>query len=159
MSIVYIGIGSNLGDRQANCIYSIDLLGEKGTIVRKKSSLYETDPWSMKDQPKFLNMAVEIETDLSPEHLLVFVKKIEKKMGRKESFQWGPRLIDLDILLYGNIVINKEDLKIPHPLMHERDFVLRPLNEIAPDVKHPLLQLSVKELFQRLSTKSALKSS
>jgi 2-amino-4-hydroxy-6-hydroxymethyldihydropteridine diphosphokinase len=159
MFIVYIGIGSNLGDRHANCIYSIDLLGEKGTIVRKKSSLYETDPWRMKDQPKFLNMAVEIETDLSPEHLLVFVKKIEKKMGRKESFQWGPRLIDLDILLYDNIVINKEDLKIPHPLMHERDFVLRPLYEIAPDVKHPLLQLSVKELFQRLSTKSALKSS
>jgi 2-amino-4-hydroxy-6-hydroxymethyldihydropteridine diphosphokinase len=150
MSIVYIGIGSNLGDRKANCMRAIELLVVKGIVVRKESSLYETDPWGDKNQPKFLNMAIEIETELKPRDLLDILAGIEKELGRKKSLKWGPRIIDLDILLYDSITIDQDDLKIPHPFMHERDFVLKPLYEIAPDVKHPVLNLSTGELLQKL---------
>jgi 2-amino-4-hydroxy-6-hydroxymethyldihydropteridine diphosphokinase len=150
MSIVYIGIGSNLGDRKANCMRAIELLAGKGIVVRKESSLYETDPWGDKNQPKFLNMAIEIETELKPRDLLGILADIEKELGRKKSHKWGPRIIDLDILLYNSITIDQDDLKIPHPLMHKRDFVLKPLYEIAPDVKHPVLNLSTGELLQKL---------
>jgi 2-amino-4-hydroxy-6-hydroxymethyldihydropteridine diphosphokinase len=150
MSIVYIGIGSNLGDRKANCMRAIELLAGKGLVVRKESSLYETDPWGDKNQPKFLNMAIEIETELKPRDLLGILAGIEKKLGRKKSHKWGPRIIDLDILLYNSLTIDQDDLKIPHPFMHERDFVLKPLYEIAPDVKHPVLNLSTGELLQKL---------
>ena len=150
MSIVYIGIGSNLGDRKANCMRAIELLAGKGIVVRKESSLYETDPWGDKNQPKFLNMAIEIETELKPQDLLGILAGIEKELGRKKSRKWGPRIIDLDILLYNSITIDQDDLKIPHPFMHERDFVLKPLYEIAPDVKHPVLNLSTGELLQKL---------
>jgi 2-amino-4-hydroxy-6-hydroxymethyldihydropteridine diphosphokinase len=150
MSIVYIGIGSNLGDRKANCMRAIELLAEKGIVVRKESSLYETDPWGDKNQPKFLNMAIEIETELKPRDLLGILAGIEKELGRKKSHKWGPRIIDLDILLYNSIIIDQDDLKIPHPFMHKRDFVLKPLYEIAPDVKHPVLNLSTGELLQKL---------
>lgn len=150
MSIVYIGIGSNLGDRKANCMRAIELLAGKGIVVRKESSLYETDPWGDKNQPKFLNMAIEIETELKPRDLLGILAGIEKKLGRKKSLKWGPRIIDLDILLYNSLTIDQDDLKIPHPFMHERDFVLKPLYEIAPDVKHPVLNLSTGELLQKL---------
>ena len=150
MSIVYIGIGSNLGDRKANCMRAIELLAGKGIVVRKESSLYETDPWGYKNQPKFLNMAIEIETELKPRDLLGILAVIEKELGRKKSHKWGPRIIDLDILLYNSIIIDQDDLKIPHPSMHERDFVLKPLYEIAPDVKHPVLNLSTGELLQKL---------
>ena len=150
MSLAYIGIGSNLGNRQKNCLRAIELLKEKKIVVTKRSSLYETEPWGIKDQPKFLNMVIEIETKLNPEELLVILKDIENEVGRKESLKWGPRVIDLDILLVDNLVLNQDDLIIPHPLMHKRDFVLRPLAEIAPDVKHPLLKLSIDELMQKL---------
>lgn len=150
MSIVYIGIGSNLGDRKANCMRAIELLAGKGIVVRKESSLYETDPWGDKNQPKFLNMAIEIETELKPRDLLNILVGIEKELGRKNSRKWGPRIIDLDILLYNSITIDQKDLKIPHPFMHKRDFVLKPLYEIAPDVKHPVLNLSTGELLQKL---------
>lgn len=150
MSIVYIGIGSNLGDRKANCMRAIELLAGKGIVVRKESSLYETDPWGDKNQPKFLNMAIEIETEIKPQDLLSILADIEKELGRKRSYKWGPRVIDLDILLYNSLTIDQDDLKIPHPFMHERDFVLKPLYEIAPDVKHPVLNLSAGELLQKL---------
>ena len=150
MSIVYIGIGSNLGDRKANCMRAIELLAGKGIVVRKESSLYETDPWGDKNQPKFLNMAIEIETEIKPQDLLGILAGIEKELGRKKSRKWGPRIIDLDILLYNSVTIDQDDLKIPHPFMHERDFVLKPLYEIAPDVKHPVLNLSTGELLQKL---------
>jgi 2-amino-4-hydroxy-6-hydroxymethyldihydropteridine diphosphokinase len=150
MSLAYIGIGSNLGNRQKNCLRAIELLTGKKIIVTKRSSLYETEPWGIKDQPKFLNMVIEIETKLNPKKLLVILKDIENEVGRKESLKWGPRVIDLDILLVDNLILNQDDLIIPHPLMHKRDFVLRPLAEIAPDVKHPLLKLSIDELLQKL---------
>jgi 2-amino-4-hydroxy-6-hydroxymethyldihydropteridine diphosphokinase len=154
MAIAYIGIGSNLGNRRENCLLAIELLREKGIIVLKQSSLYETEPWGMKDQPRFINMAIQIETSLEPSELLTVLKDIEKKIGRGKSSKWGPRTIDLDILLFDDIILNEDNLTIPHPLMHERDFVLRPLSEIAPDIHHPLLKLSIRELMQQFHKKS-----
>jgi 2-amino-4-hydroxy-6-hydroxymethyldihydropteridine diphosphokinase len=154
MSIVYIGIGANLGDRKASCLRSIEILKEKGIVIRKISSLYETEPWGVEDQPKFLNMAIEIETGLAPEYLLALLKDIEKEIGREHTSRWGPRTIDLDILLFNDLIIDREDLTIPHPHMHERDFVLRPLFEIAPDIKHPVLQVTIRELVQTLYKKA-----
>jgi len=149
MATVYIGIGSNLGDRKKNCFRAIELLQEKGINVTKSSSLYETEPWGVKNQPRFINMAIEIETKLKPKKLLRILKDIEREMGRNESTKWSQRIIDLDILLFDNIVLNEDNLKIPHPLMHERDFVLIPLCEIAPHLKHPVLKLTVEELMQK----------
>lgn len=150
MSRSYIGIGSNLGNRHENCLHAIELLEKRGITVKKKSSLYETEPWGVNDQPRFINMVVEIETTLEPKELLSLLKGIEKEIGRQDSFHWGPRIIDLDILLFNTLVLNEENLKIPHPFLHEREFVLRPLNEIAPDVIHPLFHMSIDELSQRL---------
>jgi 2-amino-4-hydroxy-6-hydroxymethyldihydropteridine diphosphokinase len=146
MSVVYISIGSNLGDRESNFRTALERFKQKGMIIRSESSRYETEPWGVKDQPRFLNMAVEITTELSPEELLRTLKDIETEMGRNKTFKWGPRIIDLDILLFDDIILDGEDLRIPHPFMHERDFVLKPLAEIAPDVKHPVLQKRIKEL-------------
>lgn len=140
MAIAYIGIGSNLGDRQENCLHAIYLLEKKGIIIKKRSSMYETEPWGIKEQPNFINMAIEIETYLNPKELLKILKKVESEIGREESSKWGPRSIDLDILLFNDLIFIEDDLKIPHPLMHERSFVLRPLCEIAPDKIHPVLK-------------------
>ena len=154
MSKVYICIGSNLGDRQENCLHAIELLQRKGIVVTKKSSLYETEPWGYKDQPQFINMAIEIETEFDPEELLTVLKNIERETGREESFRWGPRKVDLDILLFDNVIFTDDSLDIPHPLLHKRDFVLKPLCEIAPDIQHPLLKVSIGDLLQQLYKKS-----
>ncbi|MDI6728855.1 MAG: 2-amino-4-hydroxy-6-hydroxymethyldihydropteridine diphosphokinase [Thermodesulfovibrionales bacterium] len=149
-SIVHIGIGSNMGDRQANCRNAIGRLKDKGIVIKKASSMYETKPWGLEEQPDFINMAVEAETGLSPEELLKTLKEVEKEMGRKETVRWGPRIIDLDILFYDDIVINMEHLHIPHPLLHKRDFVLLPLSEIAPDKIHPVLKKNIRQLKEEL---------
>lgn len=146
MSIVYIGIGSNLGERRENCINAIKLLQDGGVTVIKRSSMIETEPWGVKDQPHFINMAIEAETSLSPQELLRCMKDIELSMGRVESVHWGPRVIDLDILFYDDRIIDSADLKIPHPHLHERDFVLMPLMEIAPEKIHPVLKTKICEL-------------
>jgi len=154
MSTVYVGIGSNLGNRGRNCIRTVELLEQKGIVVKKRSNLYETEPWGVKGQPLFLNMAVEIETTLSPRRLLEIVKGIEEEAGRVRTFRWGPRIIDIDILFYDNRVILEDQLKIPHPFLHERAFVLKPLDEIAPDIIHPVLRVSVHELLHRIEQRA-----
>ena len=150
MVTVYIGIGSNMGDRRANCVHAVKLMNESGIIVTKESSLYETEPWGMQEQPLFINMAIIAETDLSPESALAALKCIEKKMGRQEAVRWGPRCIDLDILFYDDRNINEKDLCIPHPLLQQREFVLLPLSEIAPDKWHPVLKKTVRHLREEL---------
>jgi len=150
MAEVFLGIGSNLGLRELNCSSSIELLEKRGFIVRARSSLYETEPWGVADQPKFINMAVHITTGLPPREVLRRLKEIEREMGRTETLRWGPRIIDLDILLYDNLVLNESDLVIPHPRMHEREFVLKPLSEIAPDTVHPVTGKTIKKLLAEL---------
>lgn len=154
MSIAYIGIGSNLGDREENCRKAISLMSENGIAVKKQSSMYETEPWGVKDQPKFINMAIEIETSKNPEDLLGILKNIERQMGRTESVKWGQRIIDLDILLYDDLLVETPHLEIPHPFMHEREFVLKPLCEIAPDIKHPVVGKTIEEMLAGLKQQS-----
>ncbi len=148
MSTVYLGIGSNLGKRQESCLRAIELLRSKSLTVTKQSSMYETEPWGITKQSKFINMAVEVETDLTPMELLYLIKTIENEMGRLHSERWGPRIIDIDILLYDDTYINEDELKIPHPLLHERDFVLEPLSEIAPEKVHPVLSKKISALLK-----------
>ncbi len=150
MATIYIGIGSNVGDRKANCLKAVEELDSRGVRVTRRSGLYETEPWGVKDQPGFLNMVVEAETDLTPEGLLAVMKAIEGALGRRRTSRWGPREIDLDILLYDERIVDEPHLKIPHPHMHERGFVLEPLSEIAPELMHPLLKKRVRELLSRI---------
>jgi dihydroneopterin aldolase/2-amino-4-hydroxy-6-hydroxymethyldihydropteridine diphosphokinase len=146
MHIAHVGIGSNLGNREENCLKAIGLLSGKGVTVGKQSAMYETEPWGVKDQPKFIDMAIEIETDRPPLELLRSLKDIEREIGRRETARWGPRVIDLDILFYDDLIINEPGLQIPHPHMQKREFILKPLAEIAPDKVHPVLKKTVKEL-------------
>ena len=147
MPTAYIGIGSNLGNRSENCERSIQLLEEESGIkVTKRSSMSETEPWGIKDQPKFINMAVEIVTDLEPEALLSLLKKIETESGRTPGRRWGPRVIDLDILFYDDLILKTPGIEIPHPEICKRDFVLIPLKDIAPDKVHPMLKKTIREL-------------
>ena len=150
MAIVYIGLGSNVGDRHRNCLTAIELLRQNGLLVARQSSMHETEPWGVTDQPEFVNMTVETETDLAPIKLLELLKKIEKDMGRQDTMKWGPRIIDLDILLYDDIIMKTDFLTIPHFLMHERAFVLRPLSEIAGNFIHPVLKKSITDLLKEV---------
>ncbi len=149
MTTVYIGLGSNLGNREDNCRNAMNHLTESGIKILKRSSLLETEPWGVLDQPKFINMAVQAETDLGPEQLLLLLKRIEQKMGRTPSARWGPRAIDMDILFYNDIIIKTPDLEIPHPRVQERVFVLKPLVEIAPDLIHPVLKKTIQEMLRQ----------
>lgn len=130
---IYIGIGTNIGNRQHNLETALNEIAEFSTIT-KKSSIYETEPVGFKPQPDFLNMVIEIDTDLTPSQLIIKLQEIEHKMGRVREIKNGPRIIDLDILLYNDLVINHPDLTIPHPRLTERSFVLEPLFEIAPEI-------------------------
>jgi 2-amino-4-hydroxy-6-hydroxymethyldihydropteridine diphosphokinase len=143
--IVYLALGTNLGDRSANLRAAIKALSPEINVIAK-SKVYETPPWGYDDQPTFLNMAVKCETNLEPESLLKRLKQLEVQLGREQSFRWGPRLIDIDILFYDNIILESESLIIPHPHLHERAFVLVPLADIAPDFIHPVLKKTIKEL-------------
>ncbi len=142
---VYLALGSNLGDRLANLKQAIAALTPQ-MEVKAKSSVYETPPWGYEDQPKFLNQVIKAKTYLDPEPLLKHLKRLEVALGRQESFPNGPRLIDMDILFYDDLVLNSPALVIPHPRLHERGFVLLPLMEIAPDLIHPVNKKSVREM-------------
>ena len=141
---VYLSLGSNLGDRAANLHAAIAQLGAAGP-VRAVSALYETQPVDVPDQPWFLNCAVALETESTPRELLKFVLAIEEKMGRLRMREKGPRKIDIDILLFGERTVEEPGLKIPHPSLQERRFVLEPLVEIAPEVRHPVLKKTARE--------------
>jgi len=144
-TIAYIGLGSNLGDKKANCRKAITLLEKSGRAIRA-SSLYRTEPMGYADQDEFINAVVELETVLSPDALLDQCRSIEGELGRVRTIRWGPRTIDVDILLYGTTTIETPELTIPHPQLHCRRFVLVPLCEIAPQAFHPKLQKTAADL-------------
>ena len=142
---VYLGLGSNLGDRAANLDAAIAKLRELGDVAAV-SGFYETEPVEVSDQPWFLNAALALETELMPRQLMGRILAVEQSMGRKRMQPKGPRLIDIDVLLFGNSVIETPQLIVPHPRMHERRFVLEPLAAIAPDARHPVFKRTVREL-------------
>lgn len=145
MKGIFLGLGSNIGDRKKFLQKAIVLLEKQNIQVLQKSSVYETQPVGALPQPDFLNMVIQISTDLSPEDLLTICLDIEQKLGRIRDTRFGPRTIDLDILLYGDRILRSNFLAIPHPHMLERKFVLIPLAEIAPDFFHPVLQKPIRE--------------
>ncbi|MEW5829037.1 MAG: 2-amino-4-hydroxy-6-hydroxymethyldihydropteridine diphosphokinase [Chloroflexota bacterium] len=148
---VYLALGTNLGERLANLRAAVAALSPEVRVVAE-SPVYETPPWGYADQPAFLNMAVEAETDLGPGALLDHLKRLETELGRVESFRYGPRRIDLDILFYDDLVLDTPPLVVPHPRLHERAFVLVPLADLAPELVHPVLKRRVLELLSDVDT-------
>ena len=134
MTLAYLGLGSNLGDRERNLGEARRLLEEAGARLLRASAVHETEPFGVIDQPRFLNQVVEVEWRLGPRELLGAVKAVEIAAGRKPTYRWGPREIDVDILLFGSDTVDEPDLVIPHPGLYERDFLLRPLAELRPDL-------------------------
>jgi 2-amino-4-hydroxy-6-hydroxymethyldihydropteridine diphosphokinase len=155
--VYYLSLGSNLGRRATNLTRARRLLARSGVDVVQASSVYETEPVDLPDQPWFLNQVLRVQADLDPPALLRLVKTIETEMGRVPALPKGPRLIDIDILLADDAVIEAPDLVIPHPRLHLRNFVLVPLGEIAPDIRHPVLGLTIKEMSQATTDRSRVK--
>ena len=155
---VYLGLGSNVGDREEYIEQAITLLRETpGIRVVRRAANFETEPEGRVPQSSFINSAVEISTNYLPIKLLEIAQSIEDTLGLERGVEWGPRIIDIDILLYGNEVYSDNELIIPHPLMHERLFVLEPLKQIAPHVVHPVLETTIAELFQDKKAENAEK--
>jgi 2-amino-4-hydroxy-6-hydroxymethyldihydropteridine diphosphokinase len=150
LEIAYLSLGSNLGDRAANLAQAIAQLGTAGQLLAV-SSLYETQPQDVPDQPWFLNRVAALETEKTPRELLQFALQVEAEMGRLRLSKKGPRKIDIDLILFGGYVLAEPNLKIPHPAMHQRRFVLEPLVEIAPSARHPVLEKTAVELLSALA--------
>jgi 2-amino-4-hydroxy-6-hydroxymethyldihydropteridine diphosphokinase len=150
METVYLLLGSNLGDRQGHlriCLVRLSTLGK----ITATSSIYETKAWGKQDQPDFLNQVVELKTNEDPDELLSLILAIELDMGRVRQEQWGSRIIDIDILLFGQLTLDTPRLKIPHPHLHQRRFALTPLTEIAPNFNHPTFRKTTTELLKQCS--------
>ena len=153
MNQAYIALGSNVGDRVQNLRTALDHMKKsKGLKVFQVSSFYRTEPMGYEDQDWFINAAAECSTSLLPLQLMYLLQSIEEKMERHTPFKWGPRSIDLDILFFGNRIIDEPELTVPHPLLEQRRFVLEPLAELAPDFVHPFGKKTVRELLDDLGT-------
>jgi 2-amino-4-hydroxy-6-hydroxymethyldihydropteridine diphosphokinase len=134
VTVAYLALGSNVGDRDANLARARRLLAERGARLLRASSVIETEPWGVADQPRFLNQVIEVEWARGPRALLAAAQAVEAAVGRTPTYRWGPREIDIDVLVFDQLVVYEGDLQIPHPRMGERDFVLRPLGELRPDL-------------------------
>ena len=156
MSLVYLGLGTNLGDRLANLQNAVSALTACCTIVAL-SKLYETAPVGITDQPSFLNMALKAETDFAPQDLLAALKSLEKSLGRTETVRWGPRQIDIDILLYDQLELHEAGLTIPHPRLCERGFVLVPLADVGGETLHPTRKQTIAQLLAQLPYDDGIK--
>ncbi len=148
MKITYLGLGSNLGDREANLRAALERLSGPGLRVLRVSPVYETEPVGYADQRSFLNLVAEAETELFPKQLLSRIAVIERALGRVRNMRNGPRTIDIDILLYGSAVVRSTELEIPHPRMAERRFVLAPLADLAPELRHPVTRKTVRQMLE-----------
>jgi len=154
MATLYLSLGTNLGDRQSNLETARTLIGQRIGTVQAASGVMETEPWGFDSPNSFLNMALVVNTELSPMEALKATQTIEKEMGRRNKSRnshYSDRIIDIDLIMYDNQVTDLPRLKIPHPLMHQRRFVLEPLSEIAPDLMHPVLHKTVTEMLEEIS--------
>jgi 2-amino-4-hydroxy-6-hydroxymethyldihydropteridine diphosphokinase len=156
MNFVYILLGTNLGDKITNLKTATEKISSVCGNIILRSMLYETSPWGITDQPSFLNQVIKIESTFTAEELLDKLLLIEKELGRIRDIKWGERIIDLDILYFNDEIIVKENLKIPHPELHNRKFTLVPLNEIAADYKHPVLNVTNQQLLNRCADKGTV---
>jgi 2-amino-4-hydroxy-6-hydroxymethyldihydropteridine diphosphokinase len=146
MNTAYLSLGSNEGDRQLWLQKAMELLAHDCGTTVSKSSLYETAAWGITTQPDFLNMALQLQTTLTPSQLITAILNIETSLGRQRTIKWGPRIIDIDILFYNDVVLQTPDLTIPHPFLQDRRFILAPLAEIAPTYMHPVFNKTVTQL-------------
>jgi 2-amino-4-hydroxy-6-hydroxymethyldihydropteridine diphosphokinase len=158
LKTVYLGIGSNVGDREANLREALERLEAAGIRVARRSSIYETEPRDLRDQPWFLNAVVEVETDLFPLQLFAHIQNVEREMGRRRLTPKGPRNIDIDILFYGRSVIDTADLQVPHPRIAQRRFVLEPFSEIASEFRHPVSGKTAREMLAAIEPQGVRRS-